>query len=118
MGDIASLLFMVGGALSYPFFFHLSLKKSLSIVSKEKVANGRILLSLIILYLETIALVILSTPLSFIQLSYFESLIALSAIVLLASYTLKAIINIAENDGGLSSYREYEPNVWRAVFER
>jgi len=47
MVDVASLLFMVGGALSYPLFFHLSLKKSLSIASGEKVANGRILLSLI-----------------------------------------------------------------------
>jgi len=37
MVDAASLLFMAGGALSYPIFLHLSLKKSLSIVSKEKV---------------------------------------------------------------------------------
>jgi len=34
------------------------------------------------------------------------------------SRNLKTIINIAENDGGLSSFREYEPSVWRAIFER
>jgi len=35
MVDAASLIFMAGGALSYPVFLHLSLKKSLSIVSRE-----------------------------------------------------------------------------------
>jgi len=49
MVDLASLLFMASGALTYPLFFQLSLKKSLSIVSMEKVADGRVLLSLIIL---------------------------------------------------------------------
>jgi len=102
MADVASLLFMVGGALSYPLFFHLSLKKSLSLVSKEKVANGRILLSLVILYLETVALVMLSTPLSFIPPSYFGSLIALSAIVLLASFTLKAMFGLSFRRGILA----------------
>jgi len=32
------------------------------------------------------------------------------------SRNLRAIINIAENDTGLSYYREYEPNVWRIIF--
>jgi len=95
MVDIASLLFMVGGALTYPLFFHLSLKKSLSIASGEKVANGKVLLSLLILYLEIVALVMLSTPLSLIPLSYLSSLIALSAIVLLASFTLKAMFGLS-----------------------
>ena len=61
MGDAASLLFIVGGALSYPLFLHLSLKRSLSLVSRGKVANGRALLSLVILYLEVVALVIQCT---------------------------------------------------------
>ena len=91
MVDLASLLFMASGALTYPLFFQLSLKKSLSIVSMEKVADGRVLLSLIILYLEAVALVTLSTPLSFIPLPYISSSIALSTIVLFSSYTLKAM---------------------------
>jgi len=102
MVDVASLLFMAGGALTYPLFFHLSLKKSLSIVSREKAANGRVLLSLIILYLETVALVMLSTPLSLIPLSYFSTLIALSAIVLLASLTLKALFGLSFRRGILA----------------
>jgi len=102
MVDLVFLLFMTGGVLSYPLFLHLSLKKSLSIVSNEKVANGRVLLSLVILYLETVALVMLSTPLSFIPLSYFGSLIALSAIVLLASFTLKAMFGLSFRRGILA----------------
>ena len=102
MVDVASLIFMVGGALTYPLFFHLSLKKSLSLVSREKVANGKVLLSLIILYLETVALVMLSTPLSFIPLSYLGSLIALFAIVLLASFTLKAMFGLSFRRGILA----------------
>ena len=81
MEDVASLIFISGGALTYPLFFHLSLKKSLSLVSREKVANGRVLLSLIILYLETVALVMLSTPLALIPLPYFASILSLLAIV-------------------------------------
>ena len=52
MVDVASLLFMSGGALTHPLFLYLSLKKSLSLVSREKVANGRVLLSLVVLYLD------------------------------------------------------------------
>lgn len=102
MGDIASLLFIAGGALSYPVFLHLSLKKSLSIVSEEKVANGRILLSLVILYLEAVVLAMLSMPLTLIPLPYLGSLIALSAIVLLASYTLKAMFDLSFRRGILA----------------
>jgi len=104
MVDAASLLFMAGGASSYPVFFHLSLRKSLSLVSRKKVANGRILLSLIILYLEAVALAMLSTPLSFIPPSFLASLIALSAIVLLASYTLKAMFGLSFRRGVLAYY--------------
>jgi len=95
MVDAASLLFIAGGALSYPLFLHLSLKKSLSIVSEEKAANGRILFSLVVLYLETVALVMLSTPLALIPLPYLASILSLSAIVLLASYILKAMFGLS-----------------------
>lgn len=102
MTDVASLLFMIGGALSYPLFFHLSLKKSLSIVSKEKIGNGRLLLSLIVLYLETVALVMLSMPLSFASQPYLTSIIVLSAIVLLASLTLKVLFGLSFRSGILA----------------
>jgi hypothetical protein len=59
------------------------------------VANGRALLSLIIIYLETVALVMLSTPLSFIPSTYIASFIVLSAIILLASYTLKVLFGLS-----------------------
>lgn len=32
------------------------------------------------------------------------------------SRNIRTIINIAENDTELSSYGEYEPNVWRVIF--
>jgi len=103
MEDVASLLFMAGGALSYPLFLHLSLKRSLSIVSREKVANGKVLLSLITLYLETVVLVCLSTfSANFALPSYFTSLTALSAIVILAGYTLKALFGLSLRRGILA----------------
>jgi len=102
MTDVAFMPLMFGGALTHLILFHLSLKKSLCLVSGEKVANSRVLLSLVVLYLEAVALVMLSTPLSFISPSFLASSIALSATVFFTSYTLKAMFGLSFRSGILA----------------
>ena len=96
MEELAALLFWVLGLSSYPLVFFLSLKKSVSLMSKGNAANSRTFASLIAVYLETAllpSLIAYSFPSDWPP--YVASLLALASIILAAVYTLRSTFKLS-----------------------
>ncbi|MBO3804039.1 MAG: hypothetical protein JTT11_09275, partial [Candidatus Brockarchaeota archaeon] len=103
MVDIAALFFWALGLSSYPTVYFLSLKKSASFASKRGAAISRVLFCLVAIYLETLllsSLVAYFFPYGWPP--YVAFFITLLAIILTASYTLKAAFGLSFRRGILA----------------